>query len=155
MPMVGLSGTLTDHGLRVMPEKYKQRIFLVPSGGHIVPGGHVLDGDRVEATLNRTTGVFNVQVWSEPGRKNFYYTLASDWLTDPDNPDPSALFQRGWFEWNCRIYPGTGGDIGDLTDAPLSELVYIGTDVNLSMWPIPRAQLLFNPVTDDLYRRVD
>ncbi|GAA4774706.1 hypothetical protein [Microbacterium gilvum] len=152
MPLVTLTGNVSEHGLAILPESLQQRLWLVPNKGHI-KGSRALDGQPVLCALNRATGAFTADVWStlEP---DLFYTLRADWLIPGQESEPSEERARAFFEWPVPIFPDTGGPIGDLVEiiAGLG-LVYVSDAVAENMSPVPRYQLAYNPSTTWLYQR--
>ncbi|MGX9349160.1 hypothetical protein [Microbacterium sp. KNMS] len=152
MPLVTITGNLRDHGLKVMPAQFQQRLWFKPNEGHI-RSSYAMDGDRVYATL-AADGSFSVDVWSEPSTPDLWYTLCTDWLPPGQELEPTEERARGYFEWPVKIFPDVGGPIGDLVDIIQGiGLVYVSTDVHEGMSPVPRYQLAYNPSTTWLYLR--
>lgn len=150
MPLVQITGFARDHGLEVLPTSREQRLWFVPNMGHMKPSAGALDGRPVAADFNRSTGAFSVDVWStlEP---DLWYYLRTDWLT-PISPGSTEEVNRGFFQWPQRIFPDTGGELGDLIEQQTGlGLVYCAPDVvNTSR----RNQLQYNTGSHDLYERV-
>lgn len=151
MPMVTITGNVRDHGLVVLPTNLEQRLWFKPNEGHVV-GSYALDGQRAYAELS-SSGAFTAEVWSEPGRPDFWYTLCTDWLTPGQETEPTEERARGFFEWPQRIFPDSGGPIGDLIDPTIVIPGWV--------WCSPTApdsgvrnQLQFNMTTKLLYERV-
>ena len=152
MPLVELSGNLTEHGLAVLPAELQQRVWLVPNKPHL-KGGRALDAQPVACVFDRTTGAFSAQVWStlEP---DLFYTLRTDWLQPGQETEPSEERARTFCEWSEPIYPDVGGTVGDLSDITAGVgLVYVAADVRQGMNPVPRYQLAYNPDTFWLFER--
>jgi len=149
MPAVIVSGNLRDHGLANFPPGLKPRLFFKPNKGHIT-GSYAMDGDRIYADL-QPDGSFTVQLYSEPSNPDVWYTLCLDWLPPGRENEPTKERSRGWFEWPQRIYPDTGGPLGDLIDLINGVgMVYYAADAPRKG---VRMQLHFNTSTDDLYAR--
>ena len=147
MPLVNLYSNASNHGLEVMPANRQQRIWLVPNRGHIVPAGGALDNIGVLCAFNHSTGDFNADVWSEG--PDLWYYLRTDWLVVPGDTEEGA---RGFYQWDTRIYPDTGGDIGDLIEQQFGlGLVYCAYDAPN---PARRNQLHYNIGSADLFERV-
>lgn len=152
MPLVTITGNLRDHGLVVLDPQFEQRLWFRPNSGHI-KGSYAMDNARVYADL-QADGSFSAEVWSEPSDPDLWYTLCTDWLPPGQELEPTEERARGYFEWQQPIFPDIGGPLGDLVDLIFGVgMVYISSKVNEAMSPIPRYQMLYNPVTNDVYAR--
>jgi len=149
MPMVTITGRLTDHGVAVMPPQYQQRVWFKPNTGHI-RSSYAMDGSEVPATLN-ADGTFSATVYSDPSDPDVWYTLCTDWLPPGQGLEAPENRARGYFEWPVRIYPDIGGPISDLVEIVNGiGMVYYASDAPRRG---VRMQLHFNTSTDDLYAR--
>lgn len=151
MPLVTITAQPSDHGIKVMPAALQQRFWLVPNEGHLL-GNRALDNQPVLADFTPGGTTLTAQVWSEPGNPRLWYTLRTDWLRPGQELRPPPELSQGYYEWPVRIFPDTGGPIGDLIDPNIATTGLVWCSPTAPDSSV-RAQLQFNMTTKLLYER--
>lgn len=146
MALVTITGRVWDNGRVPIPAPQEPELWFRPDSARVSPG--LLAGVEVRASLNATTGVFIVQLESVDDEITYIPFLR--WLVNPAETDPDKR-AFGYAEWP-RIYPDTGGDIGDLI-RPVTGWCYCSPLVPVSDGSI-RAEFQYNTSTTSLYRRL-
>lgn len=113
MPTKTVTGNLRTHLGIVMPVDREIELWFRPNTDNVSDG--LVIGVDAQATLNRSNGIFSVELEVAPW---ITYTPWVSWLKNPGDPSNLA---RGYAEWNWSFNPyPNGGPIGDLIDDVLS-----------------------------------
>lgn len=108
MALVTITGNVWDHSRDAIAESQQPRLWFRPDRSRVGPG--LLGDEEVQASLTASTGAFTVQLESALG---ISYTPVLDYLVPGMSSESPGNRARGYVEFP-RIYPGDGGDIGDL-----------------------------------------
>ena len=133
MALVEIYGTLQDDLRALIPPGQYPRLFLVKEKPTITRFGGLQPNLEVQATYNQATGFFRFTVESGPGIR---YRLFVDWLPpgqELELPENRSRDRVWWPQW---IYPGDGGGISSLPQAPLTpDTVWVGLTPPPHDWP--------------------
>lgn len=153
MPMVTMTGRVTDAGQNPLPVSLDPRIWLRPNQANVGGSASVFHREEVPVEwVNINQGTFTVELWSEPNDPNVWYTLVFDHLVPGQETEPPGERARAYSEWPYRIYPDVGGALGDLVaQVTGTALVYCASDAPNSS---RTNQLHFDTDSNFLYERV-
>lgn len=147
MPLVTVTGNAWDASRAPIPALNEPELWFRPLDTEI-GSGLLTDREVPAKTFDVASGAFTVDVESKPG---LLYQPIMRWLKNAEDPRNRARTETEWLPF----FPDLGGDIDDLIEIAIGiGLVYVDSSVQLGMSPIPRYQLAYNPVTNDLYERV-
>lgn len=142
MSLVTITGNVRDHGRKIIPASQQPELYFRPEASHVLWAG-LMHGDSVKADL-APSGRFTVELESESDDSLSYIPWVR-WLVDPSEPDAF-----GYYEFP-RIWPDSGGDIGDLI-RPSVGWVYCSPTAPVKSGRI-RAEFQYNTTTTQLFRR--
>lgn len=143
---VTVTGKLVDHSRETFPPDMEVELWFRPDSSHILSS--MIAGVESKATYDADFGNFTVDLVSDGDALSYIPFMR--WLAS-DSSLPPAQRAMGYVEFP-RIWPDTGGDIGDLT-RPSTGWVWVSERAALANGRI-RAEFQYNPVTTSLYRRV-
>lgn len=153
MPLVNVVLNLVDHGQVKLPDGWQPRVWFRPNKSHIVPAGSgAMPAVEVQAAPRETSpSAYIAELWSEPNDPDWWYTLCVDWLPPGQASEQPGERSRGYMEWPYKIYPGEGGDLGDIISQQVGlALVYAAPNAPTSgRWN----QIHWNTSTGWVYER--
>ena len=152
MPMVPIVGSLFDFGNVIVPPGLRPRLWFIANQNWIgTTGAAMFNGEVLAQWRDGSVGGFRAELWSEPNDPRLWYTLALDFLQPGQEEEAPPNRARGYFEWPYQIYPGEGGDLGDIIGQQVGlGLVYAAPDAyRFDIWN----QLHWNTSTGWVYKR--
>lgn len=113
MPTKTVTGSLRTHLGITMSVEREVELWFRPNDSNVSDG--LVIGVPVQATLNRSNGIFSVELEVAPW---ITYTPFVTWLKNPRDPSILARGEAEWM-WSFNPYPN-GGQIDELAGDVLS-----------------------------------
>ncbi|GGD33005.1 hypothetical protein GCM10010915_11740 [Microbacterium faecale] len=151
MPLVPVNGNLFDFGQVVVPPALEPRLWFVANQSWLAATGGAFFNAEVRATWRQETGGFHADLWSEPNDPRLWYTMRLDYLEPGQEQEQPGNRARGFFEWHYKIFPGEGGNLGDIIGQQVGlALVYAAPNApSMPRWN----QIHWNTSTGWVYER--
>lgn len=140
--LVTITGRLWDHARTRIPQEQWPELWFRPDGPRVGPG--LMTGVEVRANLDYPSGSFWVELESDGDA--ITYTPVVRWLVTDDPQPQRRAFGHAELP---KIWPDTGGDIGELT-RPQKGWCFVSESVPDRS---RRTEWQYNPITTKLYRR--